>query len=134
MSEADVDLKPRVLCASGVHWGKESDAESRDTGEIPGDLVVQVITARAEEKSRNGAKAADKIVAHGRVVIVADGALEDRMRKRMFGPDEREQNHAAGKSEGKRQCDDANGPAQRIVGEDSGILRRHASGHRTSHE
>ena len=124
VSKTQFDIEGRVAMAIRIERREKGNAEGKTAGQVTGDLIVQVVTARRGQKSTDSAQRADVVVAHRGEVIVADGALQQRMRKRVSRTQKRVDNVADRQNEGKRKSAEPHRPAHEVVGEHSRVFRR----------
>lgn len=122
MRKTQFDIARRVAGGIRIERREKGDSESKDAGQIASDLIVEIVTLRRGEKSPDGAQGADVVVAHGREVIVADGALDEGVRQRVSGTEERGDHVTERKHEGERERGETYGPAHEVVGEDSRVF------------
>lgn len=120
---AKIVMKAVVYVVMRIHRGDKSNDESQSSSYVAGNFVAEIVAPCTGEKRGDSEKTAHEVVAHGRVVVVADRALEQRMRQRMCGTGQRENDGADREHKRKRDRGDTNGPAHGVVGVDGRVFR-----------
>lgn len=116
MDHAQYQIPVCIPAAAWIERRKTRHAQSADASHVSGDRLMQIAASGAGEKCRNDAEAADVKVAHGRVVVIADGALQQGMGQ-VAVYEERGQDGSGGESDRQCQRKQTHHPPHRVIRE-----------------